>query len=281
MHPALKQLTDQQVRFAPLARRLEQRVRAEKLLGEVEAEKQYPYQFVCYRITDYRPDSYPALLIPGTDLQHDLALMIEALAVPGLPVPEETAEAIVTLDEISQMLNVSTKTIRRWRTLGLVGRRVQQNGRTQVAFSRSVVDRFLTAHSDRVQRGSRFSQLTDLEREEILRRARRLARVAGGTLTEVSRRIARKLGRSTETVRYTIKNFDRDHPDQALFPGLTGPLDDATKETIYSSYRRGINVDTLAKKIPAHTHIDVSRYQRSACPASLGTTAGLHPASFV
>ena len=34
---------------------------------------------------------------------------------------------------------------------------------------------------------------------------------------------------------------------QALFPELTGPLDAATKQFIYSSYRRGINVDTLAK----------------------------------
>jgi RNA polymerase primary sigma factor len=247
-HPALMQLTDQQVRFAPPAKRMEQRARAEKLLSEVEPEKQYPYQFICYRVTDFRPDSYPGLLIPGTDLRHDLALMIEALAVPGTPVPGGAADGIVTLDEVSRQLNVSTKTIRRWRTLGLVGSRVQQNGRTRVAFDRSVVERFLAAYPDRVRRGSNFSLLSDEEREEIVRRARRLSRAAGGTLTEVSRRIARKLGRSTETVRYTIKNFDREHPDQAIFPTLTGTLDAAAKETIYSSYRRGTNVDTLAKK---------------------------------
>src|SRR5262249_2485164 len=43
-------------------------------------------------------------------------------------------------------------------------------------------------------------------------------------------------------------NFDREHPDQALFPAVTGPLDEATKQTIYSSYRRHITVDTLAKR---------------------------------
>jgi RNA polymerase primary sigma factor len=32
-----------------------------------------------------------------------------------------------------------------------------------------------------------------------------------------------------------------------MFPRLTGPLDSKTKDSIYSSYRRGINVDTLAK----------------------------------
>ena len=39
----------------------------------------YPYQFICFRITDYRPDSYPDLLIAGSDLVHDLTLFIESL----------------------------------------------------------------------------------------------------------------------------------------------------------------------------------------------------------
>jgi RNA polymerase primary sigma factor len=75
-----------------------------------------------------------------------------------------------------------------------------------------------------------------------------MARIGGSTLTEISRRIAKRLGRSAETIRYTIKNHDRDHPEQALFPEMTGPLDTTTKEAIFSSYRRGIDVDTLARK---------------------------------
>ncbi|MHB1424781.1 MAG: sigma-70 family RNA polymerase sigma factor [Gemmataceae bacterium] len=258
--PALKELTDQQVRFAPPNRRVEQLARAEQLLSEIVAEKRYPYQFVCWRVTDYRPDTQSNLLIPGADLIHDLRLMIEAMAgkvealadkieSKAVPLPlDKVPEPIVTLEEISKKFNVSTKTIRRWRRFGLVGQPIVCNGKRQVGFLQSVVERFLTAHPDRVERGGRFSQMTEAEREDILRRARRLSRVCGGTLTEVSRRIARRLGRSVETVRYTIKNHDRQHPEQALFPNLTGPLDAAAKQTIYSSYRRGINVDTLAKR---------------------------------
>src|SRR5262249_22631326 len=51
--------------------------------------------------------------------------------------------------------------------------------------------------------------------------------------TDVSRRIAGRLGRSPEAVRYTIKNFDRAHPEYALFPAVTGPLSAAAKEQIY------------------------------------------------
>src|SRR5205823_557193 len=146
---------DQQVRFAPPAVRQEQLGRARKLLGEVEPGRSYPYQFICYRVTDYRPDSYPDLLIPGEDLRHDLALFIEALG--GTVPAAEPAELLVTLDELARNLNVSTKTIRRWRKLGLVGRRVIRNGKRQLCFQPSVIDQFLAQNRDRVDRGSKFS----------------------------------------------------------------------------------------------------------------------------
>jgi len=245
-HPALKQLTDQQVRFAPPARRLEQLARARKLLGEIEAGRSYPYQFVCFRVTDYRPEMYPDLLISGADLAHDLALMIEALG--GTVPAAEPAEELVTLEELARQLNVSTRTIRRWRKLGLVGRRVRKDGKRQVVFERSIISRFLDGNQERVERGGKFSQMSDQERENILSGARQLLRACDSTLTEISRRIARQLGRSVETVRYTIRNFDKEHPEQALFPKPAGPMDAATKESIYHSYRRGITVEALAKK---------------------------------
>ena len=246
--PALRELTDQQVRFAPAARRREQLDRAAKLLGEVDLERVYPYQFVCYRITDFRSGAHADLLIPGPDLKHDLAEFIRRVerSIPPLPI-EQAVEPILTLDEVSKRLNVSTKTIGRWRLRGLVGQRVIINGRRQLGYSKSLLDRFLIDNCELVARGSQFSRLGDGERAEILYRARRLAR-AGGDITEVSRRIARRLGRSVEAIRYTIKNFDRAHPDAAIFPDRKGPLDGATKELIFDQYERGVSVGTLTKR---------------------------------
>jgi len=247
-YQALQELADQQVRFAPPQRRLEQMKRAERLLAEVDAEKDYPYQFICYRVTDYRPDAYADLLLRGQGLVHDLYLLIAELAGSLPAVPADTlAEPVLTLEEISKQLNVTTKTINRWRKRGLIGIPVLVNGRRHVGFLDSFVQPFLSANRERVARGGKFSQLTQDEKDEILRRAQRFARLGVGSLTQVSRRIARRVGRSPETVRYTIKNFDREHPEQALFPTLTGPFDSATKQLIFNSYRRGITVDTLAK----------------------------------
>jgi len=250
---ALQQLADQQCRFALPAHRQQRMVRAEKLYAEIEAAKNYPYQYVYFRITEFRTDDHPNLVIAGTDLQHDLWLFIDQLTKtlprtePAAPV-EELGEPVLTLEQISKRLNVSTKTISRWRTQGLVGRRILQNGRWQLGFPQSVVERFVASNTTRVERGSRFSQLTEDEKNDILTLAKNLNGVGSYTLTEVSRRIARRLNRSPETVRYTIKNFDKDHPEQALFPEVTGTLSEDAKEAIYSAFRRGISVDALARR---------------------------------
>ena len=245
----MRQLADQLVRFAPPARRLQNLANAEALLRDLDAEKRYPYQFVCFRITDYRPESLGDRVVTGADLEHDLFLLIDGLSrvSPAVPVGS-VAEPVLTLEEMSRQLNVSTKTLSRWRHRGMPSRRIVQKGRCQIGFLPSVVNRFLSLNQERVERSRKFSLLSELEREEILRRARRLSRITGGSLTEVSRRIARRLGRSPETVRHTIKTFDRQHPELALFPTTTGPLNVVAKQTIFDSYRRGIPVQTLAKK---------------------------------
>src|SRR5207344_2190286 len=108
----LKQLTDQQVRFAPPVIRLEQLARAEKLLAEIDAARQYPYQFVCFRITEFRSDANPDLLIDGAVLAHDLCEMIGLLgrSVPAVPI-EAVPLPVLTQEEISKRWNVSTKTV--------------------------------------------------------------------------------------------------------------------------------------------------------------------------
>jgi RNA polymerase sigma factor (sigma-70 family) len=246
--PALKQLS-QQVRFTPVERRLEQLNRAEKLLMEIQPDKQYPYQYICFRITEFRPDSNPGLLLEGRDLEHDLARFIQELddSVPAVPA-ETVSEPVLTLEEVSHHLKVSTKTVSRWRDRGLVSRRIIRNGRCKVGFRQSLLNRFLAQNQAKVEKSSRFSQLDEHEKADILRRARRMARYAPDRFTDICHRIAAKMGRSPETVRYTIKRHDQAEPGQAIFPHLHGPLDEAAKLAIYGSYRRGISIESLARR---------------------------------
>jgi RNA polymerase primary sigma factor len=247
-YPALRELTDQQVRFATPVKRREQLVRAEKLLSEVENTKHYPYQFVCFRLTEFRPDTYGDLLIRGDELKHDLALFIIQVERSLPPVPrEQVAEEMLTLEEVCKRFNVSTKTISRWRLRGLVARRFKANGRSQLGFPLKSVEAFAKNHSERVNKSCKFSHLSDAERDAIILTARDMA-AHGESLTDVSRKIAGDLHRSPEAIRYTIKNFDRSHPDAAIFPKHTGPLDASAKEQIANALQEGTPVDTIAKK---------------------------------
>jgi len=245
---ALRELAEQQVRFAPPARRQAQAAAALRLLAEVEPGRDYPYQYVCFRLTEFRPDGLADLLIPGADLRNDLALFARRVekSVPPVPI-EQAVEPMLTLEEVSKRFNVSTKTISRWRVKGLAARRVKVNGRSQLGFPRVAVEKFVAEHPALVAKGARFSHLSDREKDDILQSAREL-RDAGVTLTEVSKQIAAKLGRSPEAVRYTIKNFDRVHPDHALFPSA-GPLSPVAKEQIFQAKQQ---LD-LAREKAKHT----------------------------
>lgn len=245
--PVLRQLRDQQVRFAPRDKKVEQADRAEKLLNELEVKRTYPYEYLAYRITDFRPETTPHTLITGDEARHDLGLFVEDVSdAADVPV-EDAGEPVHTVEDLSRMFHVSTKTISRWRQQGLVSRRFVFDGRKRVGFLQSSVERFVSRNEERVRRGERFSQLTDNERDEIIERARRLAHV-GGCPSEITRRIARHMNRSVETIRYTLKQFDQKHPEMAVFPEQTGPLNDDAKQRVYQQYRRGESVETLAKR---------------------------------
>ena len=246
-NPIIRQLRDQQVRFAPREKKVEQVDRAEKLLTELEPQRTYPYDYLCFRITDFRPESFANLKIKGQDASHDLRLFVEDLSEAADVLAETAGEQVLTVEELSQLFNVSTKTISRWRQQGLVSRRFVFDGRKRVGFLKSSVDRFAAQNEERVRRGAQFSQLSDSERDRIIERARRLAAV-GGCPAEVTRRLARRMGRSIETIRYTLKQFDQDHPDLAIFPEASGPLSEESKKKIYQQYRRGGSVESLAKR---------------------------------
>ncbi len=248
VNPVLKQLRDQQVRFAPREKKIEQVNRAERLLAEMDRERNYTYEYLCYRITDYRPEATQPVVMDGKDAIHDLRLFVEDVSdAANIPVGD-AGEPVHTVEELSKLFKVSTKTIARWREQGLVSRRfVFEGRRKRVGFLRSSVERFMTQNEEKIKRGERFSQLTDAEKTEIIDRARRLA-AAGGCPSEVARRVAKRMNRSVETIRYTLRNFDQQNPHQAVFPDQTGLLSDEQKQRIYQQAKRGDSIDVLAKR---------------------------------
>ena len=166
-------------------------------------------------------------------------------------------ERVFSVGELSKCMNVSTKTISRWRGHGLISFRFVSDGRRRVGFLESSVNRFVRQNPDRIRRGADFSRLRDGQRRQIVDRARRLAR-AGENPAEVTKRVAQESGRSGETIRYVLKQFDRAHPETAVFPDHYGTMREETKRKIFGWYRRGESVDALAKRF-CHSKASVRR----------------------
>ena len=229
----------------------------------------YPYQFVCFRVTDFRTDAYPDLLIPGDDLRHDLRLLIDRLdrSLPALPI-EKSPEPMLTLDEVSQATQCLDEDVPPLAGgPDLVGWRVLVKGRRHLGFPASVVERFMQTNTARIERGGRFSHLSDDEKDEILTTARHLAR-AGGTLTEVSRRIASQLGRSTEAVRYTIRELRPRASGAGRLPERDRPARSSVEATDLQLLPEGDRRGRSSQALPSHPDLDVSGHQRGAGPSN-------------
>jgi RNA polymerase sigma factor (sigma-70 family) len=163
----------------------------------------------------------------------------------GIAVP--AGEQVLSIEDLAKQFNVSTKTISRWRDHGLVAQRYVVGGRRRVGFLASTVERFIRDNPLRIERGSRFSQLSDEEHDKIVGWARRLA-LAGACPADVHRRIAARLDRSVETIRYTLKRHDQDHPEDAVFPAADGRLRPETCSRIYQQHLRGEPVESIARR---------------------------------
>ncbi len=246
-NPAMKQLADQQLRFAPVPVRMKQVGRAEELAFTVDASQKYSYPDLCEKLTKYRAEMYPNLEVTGEDLLHDLRCFIEDLSDSANLIADASTEPVLTLQDLSKRFNVSEKTVKRWRDRGLAGRRYLFGKRKRVGFLTSLVEQFEQLNSELIGRSSRFTQVTNPEREFIVRRARRLAR-HGASPTEVTHRLARRTGRAVETIRYTLKAFDEKYSDAKVFPNASQPLSDEHRRMIFKAVRNGTPIRELVEK---------------------------------
>lgn len=241
-----------QIAFAPLDVRANQLDAAEALLHDLDSNKAYPYDFVVFRITGYRPQNTEvsdAALLIGLALQHDLGRLIEEVSDSLNVVAADVGEPVLTIEDLTEKFNVTSKTIQRWRRKGLPARRfIFSGGKRRVGFLVRNVERFVQLHSDEVSQATNFSQLTFDETDAIIRRARRLAVSCQCCMHEIARRIAKKMHRSHLTILHTIRRHDADVPDQAIFPLAAAPVAESDRSRMVRSYRKGTPLAVLAKR---------------------------------
>ena len=237
-----------QLLVAPPRKRIEQVRRAEKLHDEIDPQRNYPFDFVNYRITGFHTESEDLVLV-GEALGPDLRLLIDSLS-RSVDMPTAQKQLLLSPRQLAAQLNVSTKTIERWRKLGLRWRWVQPAGspnrHKQVVFTQRAVDVFLARYGDRVERAGRFTQMDEPTRRRLIDQARQLASEPGMSIYRVARRLGRQSGRAVETVRLLLEHHERHGDDDKIFVHHTGPLTPRQKRLIARARRRGVPVTMIA-----------------------------------
>ena len=226
---------------------------AERVLTRLTPQQTYRIQSVLQQILDAAPEAGSAALTStdatasGIDACHDLRQLIEDLTDAAAMPIDAAGEPVHTVENLSKLFDVSTKTISRWRRQGLIGRKFIIDGRKRVGFLKSSVDRFISGNRKQIERGSRFRQMTNQERKQIISEARRLS-LSGCGMNEIAKQLAMELQRSPGTIRGTVKQYDQSHPESAIFPTNGAPLHEELRKKVFVLYQQGRSIDRISEQ---------------------------------
>ncbi|HOX38872.1 MAG TPA: sigma-70 family RNA polymerase sigma factor [Candidatus Brocadiia bacterium] len=238
-----------QLLYSPDSVREAQMERLEGLIDELDPQQLYPYDYVCFRITNFRPSGNVQATFSGRNLKIDLANLLTELS-ESYPVPApENGERILTIEDIGKTYNVSIRTIFRWRKRGLVSRKyVFKGGRIRNGVRESALKCFVDENREKVEKSAKFTKMTPYERKKVIELARKLSAEEKLGLSNMAERIAKEMGRARETIRYTIKAHIEEHPEEELFREVPSVLSDERKRAVYDAYQSGTPVPEICKK---------------------------------
>ena len=239
-----------QLRFASKQQKENQLIAAEQLLLIIDNNKEYPFEFVCFRITGYRPRTESqAEFINGRQLINDLQAFIELLSGQMELIAAQQQQQVYTIEELCSQFSVSKKTIRRWRRRGLTARKfIFDDGKIRLGVFRSVVDDFLKSNPEIVHKAKNFTKMTEQQKKQIVKRAKELAASGKISRYKIIKKVSEETARAPETIRYVLIEQENNQPDKNIFTkpaGMVGPKDAAL---IYKLHQEGMAIEELMEK---------------------------------
>ncbi|MBW8016432.1 MAG: sigma-70 family RNA polymerase sigma factor [Planctomycetes bacterium] len=239
-----------ELRFAPAAQQQNQLRAAGELALIIEPQKQYPFEFICFKLTGYRlKEDLSGKFISGADLTHDLQIIINKLSRKVAPRTADLGEEVFTVEQLAAQMNVSTKTIRRWRQKGLTGWIfVFDNEKKMLGFPASSIDEFAKKNPEITKTASKFSQLNDTEKQNIFDTARQIARTENLSRYQVILQTAAATHRSKETIRTLLIDFEQSSPKKKVFAKPAGAVSPHDAKTIHKLYAEDTPVADIMQR---------------------------------
>jgi RNA polymerase primary sigma factor len=239
-----------QLRFAPLKQRVKQLDAAEKLFALIDKTRDYPFEFVCYHITGFRPKGPDAQkLINGAELSDDLRNFIASLSGQVCPYAAEQNQKVYTIEALAKTFRVSTRTVNRWRKKGLVARKfLFPSGRKSLGFLQSSVDKLLQSNPDLIAKSKNFKRLTKLEKKQIVKRAASMASKTSLSRRRIILKIASDMNVSRETVRNILLHSTAANSGKTVFEKPFGVINPPQAAEIYKLFQQGTSVSDLMER---------------------------------
>ncbi len=245
-----------QAKYSPQVKRQVQLDACEKLLMLIQPGKDYSFEFIRTTLTGYRPeitsrksieDENDSVLSYDT-LINDLPAYSEQLS-KMMELSSEKAEGkYYTVEGLAKKYKVCSKTVRRWRDKGLSGRYLSfPDGKQRLVFSQQMVNHFVRLHNDQVSRSSQFTRSSDSLKEQIIARLAKWSVRCPEYRQEAIRRISKRFGRSTETIRLILVQAEKDGLVKG-FKKRSAQVDDELKGILYKENRAGKQINQLAKE---------------------------------
>ena len=237
-----------QSKYVPQKQRLIQLNACETLIRIIRPQTEYPWEFVCFHITGYRPRNYVLQdSYSYTNLVHDLPIFAAELSWDmEIPATQFKGKKAYTVETLAQRFGVCQKTINRWRNDGLIGRYMRlDNGRKRLVFLAAGVDHYIKNHQDQVRRGRQFSQIDPHERRKIIHTLEKFSRFCPDRRSEAIKRTARRYQRSNESIRKILSDHEQLTVKTRLFEKRPDFIKADQRAQIADLFAQGISVKEL------------------------------------
>ena len=237
-----------QLEYAPAETRRRQMDNAEKLIADIDPQQNFPEDFIIFRLTGYRSDRIeePVTLV-GQALLPDLVNLVQVLSESLELEPTYGGRTALTMEQVASRMNVSSKTIQRYRKLGLVCHYIDfGDGLKKLACFNDALERFMSGHAPRLEKAAGFSRIDPALERQIIEQARSLRQSSRLSLNEAAEMIAKEHGRAHETIRMLLRRHDR-RAEQPIFADI-GPLTEKQITLLHRAWRLGIDPGHMAAR---------------------------------
>ncbi len=220
--------------------------RAEELSAEIEGGREYPEEWVVFRVTGERPAKGHGQangglgVARGGELLRDLSAFAETLSAAAGMTGEECPGAVRGAEWCAGR-GVGNRTLQRLLREGLVARRCGG----EIVLMPGVLAEFEKRHAARMSGLRGVARMSREEQEEIAREARGL-QDRGLSRSEAARRIASARGRSHEGIRRVLERVSRAGVVSLREDPLV--LGERRRRVLLRAARAGVSVARLAAR---------------------------------